>query len=131
QRGPGAANVAAALADAHWALSPVVSLTTAITNVSRDRYQYQDVDTLALHEAVTSWNRSLSAPGQVTAMVRAAIRAATGPVPGPVHLEIPADMLNVALDSPEIYAEADAERIGSYRFAAPDDRVRAVLEQLL
>ena len=80
QRGPGVANVAAAMADPYWAFSPVISLTTSIMNRSRDRYEYQDVDGMPMHAPTCRWNKSLAAPQRAAAMTRAAIRAATGPV---------------------------------------------------
>ncbi|MDH3242460.1 MAG: thiamine pyrophosphate-binding protein [Alphaproteobacteria bacterium] len=94
QRGPGVSNVAGAMADPLWASSPVVSLTSSIAMSSRDRFEYQELDGLPMHDAVTRWNKTVSAPERAAAMVRAAIRIATGPAPGPVHLEIPADMFS-------------------------------------
>ncbi|SDX06260.1 acetolactate synthase-1/2/3 large subunit [Celeribacter indicus] len=93
QRGPGAANVAASMPDALWAHSPVIALTSSIFRRSRDRFEYQDVDTLPMYQSVTRWNRELHVPQRAAEMVHAAVNAATGPVPGPVHLEVPADLL--------------------------------------
>src|SRR3954464_12973101 len=44
QAGPGAANVAAALADAHWAQSPVFALTGATATEAVHAFEYQDID---------------------------------------------------------------------------------------
>jgi acetolactate synthase-1/2/3 large subunit len=131
QRGPGVANVAAALADAYWALSPVVSLTTSIANPTRGRYQYQDVDTLPMHAPVTIWNQSLAHPTRAADMVRAAIRAATGPVPGPVHLEIPADMLVQDAGDGAPYADAHGGRVGALRPLPAAGQAAALLDTLL
>lgn len=130
QRGPGAANVAAAMADPYWALSPVVSLTTSIHFSARDRFQYQDVDTLPQYEPVTVWNRTLSSPPRAADMVRSAVRAATGPVPGPVHLEIPADMLAIECSDFETYAEDRAGLVGRSRIDPRPEEVAAVAERL-
>jgi acetolactate synthase I/II/III large subunit len=129
QRGPGVANVAAALADPYWGLSPVVSLTSSIALAARDRFQYQDVDTLPMHGPVTIWNKELSAADRVGDMVRAAIRAATGPVPGPVHLEIPADMLALPTRA-EVYADAGAGFVGAYRPAPDPEQLKLLLTRL-
>ena len=131
QRGPGAANVAAALADAYWAHSPVVSLTTAIAAATRDRFQYQDVDTMQLHAPVTGWSATLSAPARAADLLRAAIRAATGPVPGPTHLEIPADLLAQAAGNDTVYREAEAGVVGAIRLAPERAAVTALVDRLL
>jgi acetolactate synthase-1/2/3 large subunit len=94
QHGPGVSNVAGALADPFWAMSPVVSLTSATTLLGRDLDGYQDLDGLALHAPLTRWNKSLYEPSHAYSMLRSAICAATGPVTGPVHLEIPSEMLS-------------------------------------
>jgi acetolactate synthase-1/2/3 large subunit len=130
QRGPGAANVAAALADAYWGLSPVVSLTTSIALATRDRFQYQDIDTLPMHAPVTIWNKELSSADRAADLVRGAIRAATTGVPGPVHLEIPADMLARPADAGEIYRQANVGVVSTGRTEPDPAAVAALLARL-
>lgn len=131
QRGPGAANVAAALADALWACSPVVSLTTSIALGTRDRFQYQDVDTLPMYAPVTIWNRELSAEDRVGDLVRGAIRAATAAVPGPVHLEIAADMLRRPARVGEVRSEEGVGAVPGRRIPPDSADLTRVLERLL
>lgn len=131
QRGPGVANVAAALADAYWAKSPVISLTSSIALRSRDRFEYQDVDGLAYHGPATIWNKTLSVPARAADMVRAAIRVATGPVPGPVHLEIPADMLGADAGASASYREETLGQLNARRIAPAQERVSVLVDRLL
>ncbi len=114
QRGPGVANVAGSLADAFWAKSPVISLTSSISLTSRDRFEYQELDGIPLHQGLTKWNKALSSPDRAAAMVRAAIRIALSPSPGPVHLEIPADMLDLDAGD-EMFCEEEYRTVNSYR----------------
>lgn len=130
QRGPGAANVAAALADAYWGLSPVVSLTTSIALETRDRFQYQDIDTLPMHAPVTIWNKELSSADRVADLVRGAIRAATGVVPGPVHLEVAADMLRLPAQVGDVYGDEGAGWVGAQRAVPDPEAVRRLLDRL-
>ncbi len=130
QRGPGVANLAGALADPLWAKSPVISLTSSIALTSRDRFEYQELDGLPLHVGLTKWNKTLSSPDRAAAMTRAAIRIALSPSPGPVHLEIPADMFDLE-SGEDIFCEEGLSHVNAMR--APPDRQRltALLDALL
>jgi acetolactate synthase-1/2/3 large subunit len=130
QRGPGVSNVAGAMADPLWAKSPVVSLTSAIPMDVRDRYEYQELDGLPLHTAVTRWNKTISSPDRAAAMVRAAIRVATGSPPGPVHLEVPADLLPMEADSKEAYREEGLGHVNSRRIVPDLEALGRLVEQL-
>lgn len=130
QRGPGVANLAGALADALWAKSPVISLTSSISMPSRDRFEYQECEGLPLHVGLTKWNKTVSSPDRAAAMLRAAIRIALAPSPGPVHLEIPADMLEME-SGEEIFREENLGNVNSVRAPADRAKVAAVIDGLL
>lgn len=100
QQGPGAANIASALADAYWAHSPVVAITSAVPTHAVGRYAYQEIDQLTLYTPVTKWRQIVNRPERVAELTRSAIRAATSPTPGPVHLEIPRDIFAGETDIP-------------------------------
>ncbi len=131
QYGPGVSNVAAGLADPYWSMSPVISFTTSIRTPSRERYEYQELDQLPLHTAVTRWNKTIPRPDRVAEMVRAAIRAATGVPPGPVHLELPADMLRSSSDGGPVYKERAFGHVPSLRTAPPAETVKSLVDALL
>src|SRR5260370_31611104 len=129
--GPGVSNVAAGLADPYWAMSLVISLPTSMRTQSRDRYEYQELDQLPLHTSLTRWNKTVARPERGAEMLRGAIRAATGAIPGPVHLEIPSDMLNVETTAVHIYKEPPFGRVPSLRTAPPPETVTALMDALL
>ncbi len=131
QFGPGVANVVGALADSYWSMSPVISLTSAMPSMSKDRYEYQELDQLPMHTSVTKWNKTVSRPERVADMLRSAIRAATGSIPGPVHLEIPADILNGDMEEGVVYKEPSFGKLPSLRSAPPADAVSALVDALL
>lgn len=91
QHGPGAANVAAALADANWAMSPVVSLTSSMPAASRHRHEYQDLDQVQMMAPVTRWRGAVTEPTDAPRLLATALEAALS-TPGPTHLEIPRDL---------------------------------------
>jgi acetolactate synthase-1/2/3 large subunit len=131
QRGPGVANVAGALADPIWASSPLISLTSSIGMASRDRFEYQELDGIKMHHGFCDWNKTISVPQNAGLMTRAAIRAATGPVPKPVHLEIPAEMFRADGGNQPIYADSDSGTVTSRRIPPPEGAMRAIVDRLL
>ena len=98
---------------------------------SRDRYEYQELDGLKMHNAVAGWNKTVSVPERAAAMVRAAIRVATGPAPGPVHLEIPAEMFGADVGSETPYREENLGTVTSRRIPRLWVPCQAVIEELL
>ena len=108
QFGPGVANVAAALAEALWARSPVVSLTSSTRTVSRHRFEYQEMDQLTMNAPVTVFNKEVVEAGRAAAVLRDAIRAAVAqPGGGPVHIEVPTNVLGSPVEGVEVYRDAD------------------------
>lgn len=91
QAGPGAANVAAALADSLWAQSPVVALTGATATNAVYASEYQAFDQHAMFAPVTKWNGAAGDTGQVARLVRHAVQTAMTGTPGPTHLDVPKD----------------------------------------
>jgi acetolactate synthase-1/2/3 large subunit len=131
QRGPGVANVAGAMADPLWASSALISFTSSIGMSSRDRYEYQELDGIRMHEGVTRWNKTVSTPKRAAGMLRAAIRVATGPCPEPVHLEIPAEMYAADAGADEAYREETLGVLNGRRIPPPPGAMRAVIDRLL
>src|SRR5258708_4996295 len=133
QYGPGVSNVAAGVSHPHRSVRalPVISFTTSMRTQSRDRYEYQELDQLPLHTSLTRWNKTVDRPERAAEMLRGAIRAATGAIPGPVHLEIPSDMLRAETTAVPIYKEPPFGHIPSLRTAPPPEAVTALMDALL
>lgn len=99
QAGPGAANVAAALADAHWAQSPVFALTGATATDAMHASEYQDIDQHTMFGPVTKWNGRAAEPQQVANLVRQSLDAARAQSPGPTHLDVPKNYFNAKVQA--------------------------------
>jgi len=130
QYGPGAANVAAALAEPYWGRSPVISLTTSIRTVSRDRYEYQEIDQIPMYRPVTKWDKSIIREDRTADMLRSAIRHAVSSPPGPVHLELPSDYLPREVNNVEVYAEHNFKNVQPYRVSPLYDSIKQLLKLL-
>lgn len=131
QWGPGAALCVAGVADAYWAQSAVVCITSSIHSGSLYRNAYQSIDDQqALFEPITKWNARVPNIERLPDMLRTAIRTAAGGVPGPVHLDIPQELTRSAtqtLEGVELYAEPDFKKLPSHRVSpAAEDVARAV-----
>ncbi|HEY6608722.1 MAG TPA: thiamine pyrophosphate-binding protein [Candidatus Limnocylindria bacterium] len=95
--GPGAANVAGALAEPFWSSSPVVALVSAMRRTERFRKEYQELDQVPLFSSVTKWGAEASDRKHVPRLVREAVRRAVSGTPGPVYLGIPGDIFEEEL----------------------------------
>jgi acetolactate synthase-1/2/3 large subunit len=95
--GPGAANVAGALAEPFWSSSPVIALVSAMRRTERFRKEYQELDQPALFASVTKWGVEASIPTHVPKLVREAARHALSGPPGPVYLGIPSDLFETEI----------------------------------
>ncbi len=111
--GPGAANVAGALAEPYWSSSPVVALTSTMRRSERFRKEYQEIDQVGMFAPVTRWAVEASAANQVPRLIREAARHTIIGTPGPVYLGIPGD--------------AFEEEIPNYQEPAPRDPLRMPL----
>jgi acetolactate synthase-1/2/3 large subunit len=129
QAGPGAANVAAALADPFWAQSPVVALTGATATGSTYKWEYQALDQMPLFAPLTKWSGFAASPECVPDLLSVAVSQAMAGSRGPVHLDIPKDYFGREIEG--------VDRLGVNGFGAvspmnPDDgTVRAMVEYVL
>ncbi|MGW3472781.1 thiamine pyrophosphate-binding protein [Saccharopolyspora sp. NPDC000995] len=130
QHGPGSANVAAALADAYWAMSPVVSLTSSVPAATRDRHEYQLLDQLALHQPVTHWAGEARQGDHVRRMLLRAMHEAVC-APGPTHLDVPRDVIGETTE-PEAATAAPTTRLTApmYRPLPSADVINSMVDAL-
>lgn len=106
--GPGVANLVPGLLEALSACSPVIALGASASTRHEGMGVFQEADQMAMMAPVTKWQtRVLQAEKVPWAMRRAFSIAASGK-PGPVYVEIPAD---VALRPAEIAPYAPCPRV--------------------
>lgn len=128
QSGPGAANVAAALADPFWAQSPVVALTGATATGSMYKGEYQALDQMPLFAPLTRWSGFAASPESVPDLFSIAINQAMAGSRGPVHLDIPRDYFGREIEA----NKPEANEFGAPSPVHPDEgTVRAVIENIL
>ncbi len=119
QTGVGGSSLPPALAEAMWGHSPVMAISGSTGTNTRNRLEYQEVDSLPMMGPATKWAGALPAPGRTSDIMRTAIRAMLSGVPGPSYLELPSDGFAAPIEGdPQIRTDTDFKRIGDRPLAA-------------
>jgi len=111
--GPGVTNTVTALATAHAAASPLLLLGGKAPVKQFDLGALQDVDQIAILRPVTKAAWTVLEGARAAEYVNAAIRLAHAPLPGPVYVELPTDVLR----EPGAPAGAEARTLPPARLA--------------
>ncbi len=93
QNGPGATNLVTGLSQAKAAFSPVVSIAGMLAQGHIYRDAFQEVDQQSLFTPVTKKTWTAPSADRVPELMREAFRTALSPRRGPVHLNLPRDVL--------------------------------------
>ncbi len=91
--GPGATNLSTGVGGALLARSPLLAFTTEPPDAMQHRTLQMAIDHQALFRPLTKWT-TRAAPSHLHQTIRRAVQVATAEVPGPVHVELPADIGN-------------------------------------
>lgn len=128
QNGPGATNLVTGLAQAHAAYSPVISLAGMLSSGHVHRDAFQEVDQQALFTPVTKKTLTVPSPDRVQELIQEAHRVALAPRKGPVHVNMPRDVLSAQTP---IVATRDPARYRNHSLPAPDPAALARAAALL
>ncbi|SCK25246.1 acetolactate synthase-1/2/3 large subunit [Variovorax sp. HW608] len=116
EMGPGGLNLASGLGVAFGNNLPLVAITTNQHRAASYPHNgmFMDLDTVAVTRPITKWNAVVHDARRLPEMVRRAFREALGGRPGPVHLDIPQDVLSQPC------------RVDEAEFELPPSRYRAL-----
>lgn len=90
--GPGMANLVPGLLEASYACSPVVSLVSAAAVEHEGMGAFQETPSLELARPVSKWAVRLGRPERASWTMQRAFSLAENGKPGPVFVEVPADV---------------------------------------
>jgi acetolactate synthase-1/2/3 large subunit/sulfoacetaldehyde acetyltransferase len=126
--GPGATNLATGVSVALLSHSPLVAITGAPMISQQYRDSFQELDQVAMFRPLTKWSVQVPQAERIPELFRHAFRMATSGKKGPVHIDLPRDLLNEDIEA-EVLAPARyrAERAG----AAHSEAVAAAAAALL
>ncbi len=94
QNGPGATNLVTGIAQAAKAFSPVISLSGAISLEHEGKDSFQEIDQQALFEPITKKTWSIKQTNKIPKILKDAFQLALKPRCGPVHVNLPRDVLS-------------------------------------
>ncbi len=105
EMGPGGLNLASGMGVAFGNNLPLLAITTNQHRAAAYPHSgmFMDLDTRAVMAPITKWNAVVHDGRRIPELVRRAFREALGGRPGPVHLDIPQDVLAA------VYEFADGE----------------------
>jgi len=94
QNGPGVTNLVTGIAQANAAFSPVVSLAGAVATEHIGKDAFQEIDQQALFETITKKTWSINQTRKIPGILSEAFNFALTPRCGPVHINLPRDVLS-------------------------------------
>ena len=112
QNGPGATNLVTGVAQAKAAFSPLLSIAGAISTEHHGKDAFQEVDQQKLFEPITKKTFSIKDTKSITADLNKAIHLTTQGKKGPVHVNIPRDVL-AKLESFDSFKDEETTKITS------------------
>jgi acetolactate synthase-1/2/3 large subunit len=98
--GPGMANLVPGLLEARYACSPLVCVVSAASRTHEGMGGFQDSPSLELVRPVTKWATRIDLPERTTWTMQRAFALARYGQPGPVFVEIPADVAGASAEMP-------------------------------
>ena len=118
-RGPGAANLAIGIHNAHAESIPVLALIGQVPDQVYHREAFEEMDLVRFFEPITKWSVEVHDPSRIPELLQRAVRTALSGRPGPVMVSLPLDVQT---------AEAAATFQPSVRSAPPAPQAIAVQE---
>lgn len=124
--GPGVANLVPGILEAWSGCTPVLALGVRAPSRTYGMGAFQEADHISIMRPITKWAVTVERPERVGWALRRAISLATAGQPGPVYLELPADLALEAVEMPEYRPAERAVR------PAPDpDRIEQAVQLLM
>ena len=94
QNGPGATNLVTGVAQAAAAFSPVMSIAGAISSEHRGKDAFQEIDQQSIFETITKKTWTINKTNKIPEILDDAFSLAIKPRCGPVHINLPRDILS-------------------------------------
>ena len=128
--GPGVTDIVTAVANAYVDSVPMLVIGGRHAVAEEEKLPLQELHGLPLMESITKWSRVVRDPKRIPEYVATAFRQATTGRPGPVFLEIPADVLAREVEEADV-SFPEVRGVNTKPAPTPEavESVMAILEQ--
>ncbi|MGH3319039.1 MAG: thiamine pyrophosphate-binding protein [Streptosporangiaceae bacterium] len=109
-RGPGAANMATAIHNAHAESIPVLAVIGQVADQITYRDAFEEMDLLGFFRPITKWCAEVHRPERVPELVQRGVRVAVSGRPGPVVVSLPLDVQQAAVEAAPVQPRFRVER---------------------
>ena len=99
--GPGTTNLITGVGNAFLDAIPVIALGGASPLSEAGRGAFQEMDQVGMFKPITKWSDHVMDVKRIPEFINKAFRIATGGQPGPVYIDLPADVLYNLADEDE------------------------------
>ncbi len=127
--GPGVTDIVTAVANAHLDCVPMVVIGGRYPQGEEETMPLQELHGVPLMQSITKWSRVVSEPARIPEYVALAFHHARSGRPGPVFLEIPADVLAAKMEPDSLRWPAAPEDQPS-RPCPSEEAVESVLNMI-
>jgi thiamine pyrophosphate-dependent acetolactate synthase large subunit-like protein len=100
--GPGTTNLITGVGNAYLDAVPVVALGGASPVSEVGKGAFQEMDQVAMFKPITKWSERVMHASRIPEIINKAFRIATGGQPGPVYIDLPADVLYAVADDTKV-----------------------------
>jgi thiamine pyrophosphate-dependent acetolactate synthase large subunit-like protein len=128
--GPGTANLITGVAHAFADCSPVIALGGSSPLVQSHHGTFQEIDQLKMMEPCTKWSARVHHAARIPEFIGRAFSVAMSGRPGPVYLDLPADVLFAPVEEAEVLWPDPWRTSPRPRPAANQNEVQAVVALL-
>lgn len=119
-------NALTGVANAFFDGSPLLLLTGASAGYGADRGVFQEFNQVALAEPICKFAKCVGRASDIVFLTRQAFAKALGGRPGPVHLTIPADVLEAEVEAPNEFQKENISENSYNESVEPDSVSKAV-----
>ena len=109
-RGPGAANLAIGMHNAHAESVPVLAVVGQVPDALAHREAFEELDLVAFFSPLTKWSNEVHEANRLTELVTRAARTAVSGRPRPVMVSVPLDVLQAKAEQPRLSIAPTAPR---------------------
>jgi acetolactate synthase-1/2/3 large subunit len=126
----GSTHVLPGVAEAYKSSLPMIVFTSDIPLHMEKRNMLTGLDQTSMFTGLTKERFTVTNPAEIPDVVRRAFRVATSGKPGPVHIRLPSDILEMDSESYRLHVQRDFTRYPGHRPSAETHKIQQAFKLL-